>query len=565
MSVYLSNKQVPNARSYPECHLHSKFLQAILPYCAALLYKFKKELDEKMRGGQLLVQQAISVHTMPSVPLSVEVEGSDQHRSLSEGSFPWAVLVSLFLPFRTLGRDLLLIAQELRHHDDVLSALSHGTLLVLARTKDWRPNGEIGDEVFVKLPANYDKLKDTAKHPYAIIKLDEDKSCAALGEDERKVHGEAIVPPGYTLAVPMPEFKPFILATLFSVEKIRIHRRPEYLKIIVSAGQMISASFTLASTFGDQRDRYGYAAYGLSVFPYALMSLANAICCALIGEYSSRHVLRTHILQEAERRTDAFFDGAIGRPDPFPGIIPAEGFEKKHLSMKQDGERKLLIMRSLTGMEEQTFILDEQNTQNSSDTSFRVDLTISPLLDGIGPTPDPALSRDTFLPASQQEYAAILVCLLLTMGLPYAVIYGLTRFHDGRSTITERVMMMLWLAANQLSGLGIVFYSAFLRISQDSLKDATSRWDTWRRPMGAAFRWGTWHRLMDAARCNGSAVWKASWRWLKDAPSLKNHFKFRREGNSAKPSDAKPSDWLPRAYVAFLVLPAAGGLIMSTF
>ncbi|EED80613.1 predicted protein [Postia placenta Mad-698-R] len=552
------------------------FCKQFFPTVQLLLYKFKKEL---VRGQQssnnrtpccialaplstlspeivFLIRRSVEiawhlivfyatnfVAHVASVPLSVEVEGPDQHRSLSEGSFPWAVLVSLFLPFRTLGRDLLLIAQELRHHDDVLSALSHGTLLVLARTKDWRPNGEIGDEVFVK---------DTAKHPYAIIKLDEDKSCAALGEDERKVHGEAIVPPGYTLAVPMPGFKPFILATLFSVEKIRIHRPPEYLKIIVSAGQMISASFTLASTFGDQRDRYGYAAYGLSAWK---------------SKPSVGTTVRTARGAFVHRRSDA-------RKGQSRAVRTSRGVVIYYdRGLRPPATRAPKLASSFLTACFNTFILDEQNTQNSSDMSFRVDLTISPLLDGIGPTPDPALSRDTFLPASQQEYAAILVCLLLAMGLPYAVIYGLTRFHDGRSTITERVMMMLWLAANQLSGLGIVFYSAFLRIPQDSLKDATSRWDTWRRPMGAAFRWSTWHRLMDAARRNGSAVWKASWRWLKDAPSLKNHFKFRREGNSAKPSegnsakpsDAKPSDWLPRAYVAFLVLPAAGGLIMSTF
>lgn len=154
----------PSRADYTSSHFLLFFL-LLTPVLSAPLSTLSPEivfLDRRSVeiAWHLIVFYATNfVAHVASVPLSVEVEGPDQHRSLSEGSFPWAVLVSLFLPFRTLGRDLLLIAQELRHHDNVSSALSHGTLLVLARTKDWRPNGEIGDEVFVKLPANYDKLK----------------------------------------------------------------------------------------------------------------------------------------------------------------------------------------------------------------------------------------------------------------------------------------------------------------------------------------------------------------------------------------------------------------------
>lgn len=210
-----------------------------------------------------------------SVPLTVEIEGPTQYRSLSRGQFPWAALISLFLPFRALGRDILLIAQTRK--DSVESALAHGTLLVLARNEEWKPPMDREDQVFIKLPEHYESLPQDSNLPSAALTLLKDEGYVKIKGHERLVHGEISIPDGYTLAAPKYISKSTIYSTLKSTRKVYIHRPPEYLKILVSLVQMISAAFTLASTLDNQRSRYGYAAYGLSVFPYALMSLANAI------------------------------------------------------------------------------------------------------------------------------------------------------------------------------------------------------------------------------------------------------------------------------------------------
>ena len=81
---------------------------------------------------------------------------------------------------------------------------------------------------------------------------------------------------------------------------------------VIAIGQVIFSSITIYRTRGDQIEKYGYAAYGLSVYPYALMSLANLIQLAVCGRYPYLYVLRTATLAEAENK-GAVFEGAFGK------------------------------------------------------------------------------------------------------------------------------------------------------------------------------------------------------------------------------------------------------------
>ena len=84
------------------------------------------------------------------------------------------------------------------------------------------------------------------------------------------------------------------------------------MQMLVSVVQIVAALYTLYSTEGAQIARWGYAAYGLSGLPYALMSVMNILSASIVGEYMSGHVLRTLVLREAERREGSHFDGAVG-------------------------------------------------------------------------------------------------------------------------------------------------------------------------------------------------------------------------------------------------------------
>ena len=80
---------------------------------------------------------------------------------------------------------------------------------------------------------------------------------------------------------------------------------------VIAIAQVIFSSITIYRTRGDQIEKYGYTAYGLSVYPYALMSLANLIQLAVCGRYPFAYVLRTTTLVEAEK-IGGVFEGAVG-------------------------------------------------------------------------------------------------------------------------------------------------------------------------------------------------------------------------------------------------------------
>jgi len=125
-------------------------------------------------------------------------------------------------------------------------------------------------------------------------------------------HGQTTpLPDGYEWVIPPPPLVGQLLEAVDSRDKIRIGRSQSYLKMASSIVQLIISSITIYRTRGPQLDRYGYAAFGLSVFPYTFMSFINLICIGIVGEYSCVYVLRTTVLEEAERR-GAIVSGEVG-------------------------------------------------------------------------------------------------------------------------------------------------------------------------------------------------------------------------------------------------------------
>ena len=81
---------------------------------------------------------------------------------------------------------------------------------------------------------------------------------------------------------------------------------------VVGIAQVIFSSITIYRARGDQIEKYGYAAYGLSVYPYALMSVANLLKLLVCGRYPYAYVLRTDTLVEEEKK-GGVFEGAVGK------------------------------------------------------------------------------------------------------------------------------------------------------------------------------------------------------------------------------------------------------------
>jgi hypothetical protein len=93
-------------------------------------------------------------------------------------------------------------------------------------------------------------------------------------------------------------------------------------KTIFAIAQLTYATSTLYQTRKNQIDTFGYSAFGLTVIPYALMSLINLLGNILTPDYHALYLVASDVMDEAMRR-GARFDGVVGRLAPDTDSVSA--------------------------------------------------------------------------------------------------------------------------------------------------------------------------------------------------------------------------------------------------
>ena len=77
---------------------------------------------------------------------------------------------------------------------------------------------------------------------------------------------------------------------------------------LIAIFQALYASAILYETRGDQTERYGYAAFGLTVAPYLMRSINNLIDPVLSPDYSTLFMVEIEIMKETRDVTVLFSD-----------------------------------------------------------------------------------------------------------------------------------------------------------------------------------------------------------------------------------------------------------------
>lgn len=85
-------------------------------------------------------------------------------------------------------------------------------------------------------------------------------------------------------------------------------------KVVVSLLQSVWAIVTLYQARGNQIDRYGYAAFGLTVAPYAFMSAVNILANLVMPEYPAMFIVHTTDLEKAIQE-GAVVEGVVAEID----------------------------------------------------------------------------------------------------------------------------------------------------------------------------------------------------------------------------------------------------------
>jgi hypothetical protein len=93
---------------------------------------------------------------------------------------------------------------------------------------------------------------------------------------------------------------------------ITISASRNFLGAFVGLVQILYASYTLYLTRGDQTHQYGYAAFGLTVFPYIMMTAMNLLGNLAAASYPALYLVNSPELHEARLR-GAKIDGVVGK------------------------------------------------------------------------------------------------------------------------------------------------------------------------------------------------------------------------------------------------------------
>ncbi|PCH43174.1 hypothetical protein WOLCODRAFT_164295 [Wolfiporia cocos MD-104 SS10] len=442
----------------------------------------------------------------------------------------WTAIV-LFLPFAGLWQSMILLSQHIMFsRDNLHQALSRGALLMVCRDNDWEPPSDREDRVFVQLPKGFHETSD--KHAmqswakFKIMHVCHEK----IDVSAYNVHGDMLVPRGYSFAkVHKFPLTDILVSTLANTGSMKLARHRSWAKMAVSGAQLMFAFYTLYRARGDQISHYGYAAYGLSVFPYAFMTLINLIAVGVVGDYPCLYVVRSSILREAGLRVGSRFDGAIGVLKDEDKTNAGESEGALGAPASQDFDTKTMLDPDLdtASVESKTFTVSLPELESGShdeppltEAWLRLEtlscggqpakrllvvragewerrfLFASPGQDltgrdvyefGIGGI----TNEDVHYSLGRSEESiirnycgGILFYLSFVMAylMPYMVIYALTGFRREHSTVAQRAWTMGWLCSSQLAfyplNASILTHTGGLGITLGSFRSNPRFWFT---------------------------------------------------------------------------------------
>ena len=228
----------------------------------------------------------------------------------------------------------------------------------------------------------------------------------------RKIHGSCKLPKGYLLA-PVPSNAVFERQAGGEGAEVKITTTYNGIKAAAAVGQAIFASITLYEARGDQRKRYGYAAYGLTVLPFLIMSITNLCVNIVSADYPTMCCVES---------TDS--DEAVAKGGHIVGAV---------WRLAKSTEWNPMVVQE----ENLIFSADTAESDRYFDDRYDVD------------RPPYWQARIQRFGHKKWSYPIHLLAKLMVIGgmgsLPIIVIKVLTHFDPGESTHAQRAWLMTWL------------------------------------------------------------------------------------------------------------------------
>ena len=212
-------------------------------------------------------------------------------------------------------------------------------------------------------------------------------------------------------------------------DKYPLHVSSNYnaTKALIALGQLLFAINTLYETRGDQITRYGYAAFGLTVAPYAWMSFINLLGNLVCPDYPTMYLVENSVSQMLRKQLET--------------RSGEHGFPIRH-------NDALIQLDGFVGI-----LANEKDVMARLTTSYEWIIPTPLFPNFLGET----LEIDTL---EWFFYISTFVGCLFPL-----IIYGiLSRFRPMGSTYTQRVWTMTWLVFGFFIGPAIEGSYFYLRI-----------------------------------------------------------------------------------------------------
>jgi hypothetical protein len=334
--------------------------------------------------------------------------------------------LALLFPFTGAWRGLRAIRlAAVFGEDDLKRAARAGALCIVARSAAWQPEKERIPGCTIR---GIKLIDSTTLRPKArvIVCQGQEFVVNPIQQSEVYIHGQCLLPDGYHL-VRLPEN---VVVSSLHEKRVTIATGPNLAKVVASVFQLTYGVLTLYRSKANQLDRYGYAAFALTVIPYGIMSVVNLLGNLLTPDYQSLYIVRTEELAEAERRGGKF-DGTIGtvRIDPDQTQDDTNGYD----IMNFDGRAETLGM----------FFYEDGVGAKYTYSDGPPEIVV-PSVGGL-------VRRDTSSWDKGRRVGMYFIAGLSWIA-PYAIIGGLTKFDPGSSTESQRFWVMSWLIVGQCAG-----------------------------------------------------------------------------------------------------------------
>lgn len=297
----------------------------------------------------------------------------------------------------------------------------------------------------------------------------------------RRIHGSCKLPEDYAIAI-LPR-DAIIMPLDGQDDNSIISHHSSFSKMLIAMGQTIFAIATLYRTRGNQLSRFGYAAFGLTVAPYAVMSVVNLLGSLFCPEYPTMYLVESSIATEARRRGGYIQDTV--------GVLHEESitFQDDQSNSWRAFQSALTFEHSPDG--QLVFHADSDHAFTVLEPPIDKDV-MGPMLETLVPSCSPFVTNSKFYikdaargrkskwvmhtvdqegfekePNSELSNLELGMTVLVSI-LPLTIMGSISDFDPGTSTTAQRAWTMAWLIVGIVAG---PFFSYAIHILKEDIDD----------------------------------------------------------------------------------------------